>query len=587
MPTPAGGWSGRFDQIAAQYQMNEETTNRRRFLAYCSATGLTSTLFPGLLWGRVQESQAGRVTLAMVREASRLAGLDFTETEQRDMIEALNRILPHVGRLHADPPGNDALSPLHFDPRVPGMPVTVPTAVGVTVPRPRNVRRPPDLEQIAFWPIARVAELVRRRLVSAIELTEMSLARLGSHGPALNCVVTTLADRAREQAHRLDRELAAGRYRGLLHGIPWGVKDIVAARGAPTTWGVAPLQQQVIDADATVVQRLTDAGAVLVAKLSTGELAFGDQWYRGRTNNPWNPAEGSSGSSAGSAAAPAAGLVSFALGTDTGGSILSPSIRCGIVGLRPTFGRVSRHGVMAAGWTLDKVGPMCRSAEDCAIVLAAIAGPDGLDLAVPDHIPFGWSPGSRVRRVRVGYVPEILETDRDPDAQAAHEITRTAFARAGWPLVPIGVPQSDLTYYIEYTERAAGFERFVRDGHASAIRQRHASELRAYHLVPAVDYLQANRVRLALMESYARATRDVDIVIGGRVTLASRTSLNPLTSMTGHPAVAVPVGFTGRGTPNGIILVGRLYDEAALLDAASLLEREFHSQGRRPVVGGS
>lgn len=570
---------------AWEKDMNEEATNRRRFLAYCSAAGLTTTLFPGLLWGRVQESGAGRVTLAMVREACRLAGLDFTESEQQGMIEALNRILPHADRLHADPPGNDAPSPLHFDPRVPGMPVALPTSAAVIIPRPRAVVRPRNLEEVAFWPIPRVAELVRRRLVSAVELTDMSLARLGAHDNVLNCVVTLMADRAREQARRLDRELAAGQYRGLLHGIPWGAKDIIAARGAPTTWGAARLQQQVTNLDATVVERLEEAGAVLVAKLSTGELAFGDQWYRGRTNNPWNPAEGSSGSSAGSAAAAAAGLVLFAVGTDTGGSILSPAIRCGIVGLRPTFGRVSRYGVMAAGWTLDKVGPMCRSAEDCAIVLAAMAGPDGKDLAVPERIPFGWRSRSGVRRLRVGYVPDIVTADRDADAQAAHEIAQAAFTRAGWTLVPIEVPQSDLTYYIEYIERAAGFEQFVRDGHASTIRQRHASELRAYHLVPAVDYLQANRVRLRLMESYARATREVDIVMGGRVTLASRTSLNPLTSMTGHPAVAVPVGFTGRGTPNGITLVGRLYDEATLLEAARLLEPAFHAHGRRPQVG--
>jgi Asp-tRNA(Asn)/Glu-tRNA(Gln) amidotransferase A subunit family amidase len=565
--------------------MTDGDASRRRFLACCSTLGLTSTLFPGVLWARVQQAAAGRVTLEMVREASRLAGLELTEAEQRGMIEAFNRIDPHTERLHADPPGNDVPSPVHFDPRVPGVPITAPAAGGVTVARPRGVRRPANLDEIAFWPIARLAELVRRRDVSALELADVFLARLERLNPALNCVVTLLADRAREQARRLDRERATGRYRGLLHGIPFGVKDIIAARGAPTTWGAAAMQGQVIDLDATVVQRLTDAGAVLVAKLSTGELAFGDQWFRGRTNNPWNPQEGSSGSSAGSAAATAAGLVPFAIGTDTGGSILSPAIRCGIVGLRPTFGRVSRHGVMAAGWTLDKVGPMCRSAEDCAIVLGAIAGPDGRDLAVPDHIPFGWRPAAG-RRLRVGFVPEIVEADRNPDAQAAHETTRAAFERAGWTLTPIEVPQSDLTYYIEYTERAAGFERFVRDGHASAIRQRHASELRAYHLVPAVDYLQANRARLVLMEAYARATRDVDIVIGGRVTLAARTSLNPLTSMTGHPAVAVPVGFTARNTPNGTTLIGRLYEEAALLEAAQLLEREFAARGRRPAVGG-
>jgi Asp-tRNA(Asn)/Glu-tRNA(Gln) amidotransferase A subunit family amidase len=324
---------------------------------------------------------------------------------------------------------------------------------------------------------------------------------------------------------------------------------------------------------------------VLVAKLTTGELAFGDQWFGGRTNNPWNHEEGSSGSSAGSGAAPAAGLVGFAIGSDTGGSILSPSIRCGVVGLRPTFGRVSRHGVMAAGWTLDKLGPMCRTVEDCAIVLGAIVGPDGRDLAVPERVPFGWNRAAKPRPLRVGHVPAMEEADTDAEARASGARAREAFQRAGCEIRPIDVPQSDLTYFIEYTERAAGFEDFVRSGKDAGLRrQRHASELRAYHLVPAVDYLQANRVRMRLMEQYALATRDVDVVLGGRVTLDGRTSLNALTSMTGHPAIAVPTGFTSRGTPAGITLVGRLYDEATLLDAALLLERATGLQGRRPAI---
>jgi Asp-tRNA(Asn)/Glu-tRNA(Gln) amidotransferase A subunit family amidase len=324
---------------------------------------------------------------------------------------------------------------------------------------------------------------------------------------------------------------------------------------------------------------------VLVAKLSTGELAFGDQWHRGRTNNPWNPSEGSSGSSAGSAAAAAAGLVGFAIGTDTGGSILSPAVRCGIVGLRPTFGRVSRHGVMAAGWTLDKIGPMCRTAEDCAIVLNAIAGPDGRDLAVPEGIPVGWDGLRQPSGVRVGYVPAIVEADRDPDARASHDAAYAAFAAAGMQLRPIEVASSDLTYFIEYTERAAGFEDFVRRGQDAGLRRRrHADELRAYHLVSAVDYLQANRVRLQLMAQYAAATREVDVVIGGRVTLAANTSLNPLTSLTGHPAVAVPTGFTARGTPAGITLIGRLYEEARLLSVARVLETATGLHGRTPVL---
>jgi Asp-tRNA(Asn)/Glu-tRNA(Gln) amidotransferase A subunit family amidase len=559
--------------------------SRRQFLSYCSTAGLTSTLFPGLLWARMQERPGSRVTLAMVREACQLAGLDFTEAEQQGMIDTLNRILARADDLHKAPPGNRVASPIHFDPRVPGFPVTIPALTSVTVPRPRGVTRPPNLEDAAFWPIAQLAELIRRRLVTSLELTEMYLARLERHNRQLNCVVTLTKERAREDAQRADAEIAKGRYRGLLHGIAWGAKDIIAARGYPTTWGASPFKAQVIDEDATVVSRLTEAGAVLVAKLTTGELAFGDQWFGGRTNNPWNPEEGSSGSSAGSGAATAAGLVGFSIGSDTGGSILSPSIRCGVVGLRPTFGRVSRHGVMAAGWTLDKLGPMCRTVEDCAIVLGAIAGPDGRDLAVPDRVPFGWDATARPRRLRVGHVPAMEEADTDPDARASSARAREAFERAGCEIRAIEVPQSDLTYFIEYTERAAGFEDFVRSRKDGALRrQRHASELRAYHLVPAVDYLQANRMRMRLMEQYALATRDVDVVLGGRVTLDGRTSLNALTSMTGHPAIAVATGFTPRGTPAGITLIGRVYDEATLLDAAVLLERATGLQGRRPPL---
>jgi Asp-tRNA(Asn)/Glu-tRNA(Gln) amidotransferase A subunit family amidase len=566
-------------------QSSQGENGRRRFLGYFCSTGLASTLFPGLLWARMQERPASRVTLAMVREASRLAGLEFSEAEQQGMIDTLNRILTRADALHESPPGNSVPSPVHFDPRVPGVPVDVPTLASVTVARPRRIARPANLEDAAFWPISHLAELIRRRLVTASELTEMYLGRLARHNARLNCAVTITAARARDEARRADAEIAKGRYRGLLHGIPWGAKDIIAARVAPTTWGAAPFREQTFDEDATVVARLTDAGAVLVAKLTTGELAFGDQWHGGRTNNPWDPAEGSSGSSAGSGAATAAGLVGFAIGSDTGGSILSPSLRCGVAGLRPTFGRVSRHGVMAAGWTLDKLGPMCRTVEDCAIVLGAIAGPDGRDLAVPDAIPFGWNAGARPRRLRIGYVPAMEDAERDPEARASNDRARGAFERAGFELRPIEVPQSDLTYFIEYTERAAGFETFVRSGKARELRrQRHANELRAYHLVPAVDYLQANRVRLGLMEQYARATRGVDVVLGGRVTLDGRTSLNALTSMTGHPAIAVPTGFTARGTPSGITLVGRLYDEATLLDAAAVLERMTGLQGRRPPI---
>lgn len=560
-------------------------SSRRQFVAALAAFGLGSEPLVRTVFAQGTQTQPSRVTAAMIREAVALAGLKYTDAEQQGMVASLNRILARAEELHQAPPDNDVPSPILFTPRVPGFPVVVPTRVH----RPSvaaQQTRPADLDDLAFHSITQLADLIRRRVVSSLELTEMYLRRLERYNPSLNCVVNLTADRARAQARELDAELARGQYRGLLHGIPWGVKDIVSARGAPTTWGAKPFETRVIDEDAEVVQRLTRAGAILVAKLATGEFAFGDQWYGGRTNNPWNPAEGSSGSSAGSGAAAAAGLVGFAIGTDTGGSILSPAVRCGVVGLRPTFGRVSRRGVMAAGWTLDKVGPICRTVEDCAIVLRAIAGPDGFDLSVPEDLPFAWDTRESAKGKVVGVVAGMLEAERDAAVRANSMRALDALRAAGLEIRNIEVPTSDLTYFIEYTERAAGFEAVVTTGADAGLgAQRVRNDLRAYHLVTAVDYLQANRVRLRLMEAFARATKDVDVMVSGAVTL-NPSSLNPITSLTGHPAVAVPTGFRDNGTPTGFTLAGRLYDEAGLLVVARVIEAATGLAGRRPSLKG-
>lgn len=559
--------------------------SRRAFFAALAALGIGSEPFARALFARVSQAPQPRVTAAMVREAVQLAGLKYTEAEQQGMVASLNRILTRAEELHQSPPGNDVPSPILFNPRVPGFPVTLPSRVHRPGAAARRIR-PANPDDLAFLPITQLADFVRRRVVSSVELTELYLRRLERYNPSLNCVVNLTPERAIAQARELDRELARGQYRGLLHGIPWGVKDIVSAKGAPTTWGAAPFEKRVIDEDAEVVQRLTRAGAVLVAKLTTGEFAFGDQWFGGRTNNPWNPAEGSSGSSAGSGAAAAAGLVGFAIGTDTGGSILSPAVRCGVVGLRPTFGRVSRRGVMAAGWTLDKIGPICRTVEDCAIVLHAIAGPDGHDLSVPDGLPFAWDSREPAKGKVVGVVDGMLEFEKDPAVRANNTRALDALRAAGLEIRSVEVPKSDLTYFIEYTERAAGFETVVTTGADAGLRaQRVRNDLRAYHLVTAVDYLQANRVRLRLMEAYARATKDVDVMVSGAVTL-DQNSLNPITSLTGHPAVAVPTGFRDNGTPTGFTLAGRLYDEAGLLVVARVIEQATGLGGRRPALKG-
>ncbi len=356
-----------------QAEIDPLCDNRRRFLASFGGVGMSSMLFPGVLWGKMQDEGAQRLTLGMVRDASRIAGLELSGAEEEAMVEGVNESLARIEEIREFHIDNSVPPPMYFDPLVPGAEVDT-TERPFRQNVPSDVSRPTSLEDVAFWPLVRLARLIETRQVSAIELTRMYLDRLERYNPLLNCVVTLTAERALEQATRADADVAAGRYRGLLHGIPWGAKDIISARGYRTTWGAAPFEEQEFDVDATVVERLDAAGAVLIAKLTTGELAFGDRWFGGRTNNPWNPEQGSSGSSAGPGAATAAGLVGFAIGTDTGGSILSPSMRCGVVGLRPTFGRVSRFGVMAAGFSLDKIGPMCRTAEDCAIVLDAIEG---------------------------------------------------------------------------------------------------------------------------------------------------------------------------------------------------------------------
>lgn len=544
--------------------------DRRAFVALF-ATSAGSAAMPGLASAQMQPGTL-KVSVEMVREAARLAGLSWTDAECQDVADSLSSLAKGAEKIDKDALTNASPLPLHFDPRPAGAPVTIPRASFKPAAPPRVVR-PSHLEETAFWSIAELAELVRTRQVTSRELTRMYLDRLTRHNPQLNCVVTLTEERAMREAADADREIAGGKYRGVLHGIPYGVKDIIAASGYATTWGAPPLEAQRFDADATVVRKLGEAGAVLVAKLSTGELAFGDQWARGRTNNPWNTAEGSSGSSAGSGAAPAAGLVAFAIGTDTGGSILSPAQRCGIVGLRPTFGTVSRHGVMAAGTSLDKVGPMCRHADDCALVMNVITGADGLDLAVPDTLGFVWDGTSNRHPTRIGYVPAMFDAETDVDRRANNDRALAILKKLGCTLHEVALPDGDLTYFIEYTERAAAFDSMTRSGFYKGVRPRTSRFLRACQLVTAVDYLQANRRRAVIMQEVARALSNVDAVLFTALTLDSRTSLNPVMSLTGHPSIAVPNGFTTKGSPTGVMFSGHLYRDGELLALARAFQR--------------
>jgi len=440
-------------------------------------------------------------------------------------------------------------------------------------------------EALAFLPAADLARLLRAGRVTSRTLTEMYLARLKRYGPDLNCVVSLVPDGvALAAADRADREIAAGEWRGPLHGLPYGAKDLFATRGLPTTWGVEPYRERVIDADATVIGRLEDAGAVLVSKLSLGELAMGDVWFGGLTRNPWKREDGSSGSSAGSGSAVAAGLVAFALGTETWGSIVSPCVVCGTTGLRPTFGRVPRTGAMALAWSMDKVGPMARGVEDCALVFDAVAGPDGIDATVGEHgPPFRWSTRGDLSGLRVGIDVasfEALRADkkRSADVPAYDEAVAALERLLGRSLLPVQLPEMRPEYEalpmtIIGVEGAASMEPLIASGEMDRLAQqeRHSwpNTFRLAATVPATEYLQAQRLRAHLQREFADAVRAVDVYV--TVPRCGHSLL--YTNLTGHPEVVTRCGKTEEGLPLSLSLVGALHREDAALSLAHAFER--------------
>jgi Asp-tRNA(Asn)/Glu-tRNA(Gln) amidotransferase A subunit family amidase len=535
-----------------------------------------------------------KIDVQDIASAEKIAGLSFTHKERKLMLEDLGDNAGSYAKLHKVVLPNNVPPAVRFDPTVPGSSSPPPSPstlshqgsgndVGGAGARenPANVvERPANLEDLAFAPVTTLAPLLRERKVTSTELTRMYLARLKKYGPGLHCVITLTEELALAQAKRADEEIAAGRYRGPLHGVPYGAKDLLATKGIRTTWGTKPYIDQVPDHDATVIERLEQAGAVLVAKLSMGELAWGDVWFGGKTRNPWNYEQGSSGSSAGSASATAAGLVGFSIGTETWGSIVSPSTRCGVAGLRPTYGRVSRAGAMALSWSMDKIGPICRSVEDCALVFDAIRGPDGKELGVVD-LPFDWDPAADLKTIRVGYLKKSFEADHDTkkNDQAALEVLRAA----GIELVPFELP-ADLPIQplaiILNAESAAAFDELTRSNRDDLMtrQERNAwpSAFRASRFIPAVEYIQANRVRTLLMEEMAEKMKTVDVYVAP----SEDDDNGLLTNLTGHPAVVVPDGFDEKGSPTSISFIGGLYDEAKALRVALAYQQatDFHTR---------
>jgi Asp-tRNA(Asn)/Glu-tRNA(Gln) amidotransferase A subunit family amidase len=521
----------------------------------------------------------------MVEAAERLFGLRFTETKRDSMLTDLRGQLESYERLRAIHLPNAVSPALRFDPIPPGFRIPTKREL-VRLTQPGVVMLPSNREDLAYYSIGELSALLQSRTITSVELTRLYLDRLKRYGPALRCTVTLTEELAMDQAERADEEIAAGKYRGPLQGIPYGVKDLLCVQGYPTTWGSVPYKSQVIDDDATVVQRLEDAGAVLVAKLSMGELAWGDVWFGGMTRSPWDTSKGSSGSSAGSASATSAGLVAFAIGTETWGSIVSPSTACGVTGLRPTYGRVSRTGAMALSWSMDKIGPICRSVEDCAIVFEAIQGPDGEDPTLYDA-PFNYTPEVRMGGLRIGYLKadfDSMRTDRP-----IQDSVFAALRRLGATLVPVRLPDypvNDMSFILT-AEAAAAFDDLTRSGEEDLlvrqVRDAWPNVLRAARFIPAVEYLQANRLRTLLVRDMQRLMDSVDVYVAPSFDGDNLL----LTNLTGHPCVVVPTGTGSDGLPSSITFIGRLFGEAELLAVAKRYQDATGFHLRRPPFPGA
>lgn len=548
-----------------------------------------------------QQGPVGPVTRETVDCAETITGLDFHSAEEEAIARSLNGNLNTYQQLRQIEIPHDTEVALTFRPYLPGNepagPATPGRAVRYTKPAAATLKRPANLEDVAFWPVTKLAALIERRLVTSTELTNMYLSRLERYNSTLLFAVTITKDLALQQAAEADRLIAAGKYKGPLHGIPWGAKDLFATKGIPTTWGAEPYTQQVFDFDATIVERLREAGAVLVAKLTMGALAQGDQWFGGRTRNPWNPQQGSSGSSAGPGSATAAGCVGFAIGTETRGSIISPSTVNGVVGLRPTYGRVSRYGAMELSWTMDKVGPMCRSVEDCVLVFNAIYGPDGRDGSVEDAT-FTWNPAAPLSGYRIGYVRSDFEASQAPqggrgggrggNAQAAAERLKnmqqvlTEYQKLGAKLEPVDLPDypANALGFVLSVESAAAFDDLLRSRGTDLMNNSSwPATFRSNRFVPAVEYIRAQRIRTLLMREWHTFMSKYDAFI------SSNGAGLAATNLTGHPAIALKCGFVNN-LPQTLMVTGRLYDEASICRIALAYEQATEWKDRHPTLVG-
>ena len=503
------------------------------------------------------------ITTENIKDAEKIIGIEFNSAERDSMLSDLDSQLVNYKHLREIDLKNSVPPAILFNP----------IPVGFEFPKEQKpikfsaysyVKLPKDINDLAFYSIGELAELIRTKQITSTRLTKFFLERLKKYDPELHCVITLTEERALKQAKLMDEEITDGKYRGMLHGVPFGVKDLLATKDYKTTWGATPFKDQMIDEDATVIKKLEDAGAVLCAKLTMGALAMGDVWFGGMTRNPWDTTQGSSGSSAGSASSVSAGLLPFAIGTETWGSIVSPSTVCGTTGLRPTYGRVSRTGAMVLSWSMDKIGPICRNAEDLAMVFNTIKGPDGTDQTLYD-VPFNYQPQIDFKKLKIGYLKS--DFDKNYDFHSQDSVTLAKLKELGAELIPIALPSlpvNDLAIILS-AEAGAAFDELTRSNKDDLLvrqtKDAWPNIFRASRFIPAVEYINANRIRFLLIQQMGKIMSQIDLFVVP--SWEGNSSL--LTNLSGHPCIVLPNGFSKDGTPTSITFIGKLFDEGILI----------------------
>jgi len=513
-----------------------------------------------------------------IPNAEKIFGLEFTDAERDSMQDALNEQLGYYTNIHK----------IHLDNNIPPAILFNPIPAGFKFEQKQyplkfgsysKTKMPVKIEDLAYFSVGELSYLIKTKKVSSTELTKMFLDRLKKYGSMLHSVITLTEERALKQAKKADEEISKGKYRGMLHGIPFGVKDLLTTKDYKTTWGAAPFKEQMINEDATVIKKLEDAGAVLCAKLSMGELAMDDVWFGGMTRNPWDTTKGSSGSSAGSASSVSAGLLPFAIGTETWGSIVSPSTVCGVTGLRPSYGRVSRTGAMALSWSMDKIGLICRNSEDLAIVFDIIRGADGKDQTLY-NVPFNYNSKVDLKKLKIGYLKNDFA-----QKYSFHENDSLALKKLeelGVQLIPIVLPDTAINdiQIILTAEAGAAFDELTRSNKDDLLARQFKGAwpniFRASRFIPAVEYINANRIRYMLIQEMQKLMEKIDLYIA-----PSWNGNNLLlTNLTGHPSVVVPTGFDKKGILTSITFMGRLFDEGKIIAVAKAFQdvTDYHKK---------